>query len=305
MTEFGLALNVHLKTSAIVSKSYNELVNLVCDILNLPEQGLERVNNRQLMQVNKILRHLKVFTKHGNRMVTYTIDRIVEKYPRDAYFQHKEKGKTSIHDYFKMEYQIRLKQLPMVHVTGKDNVHLPLELCYLQESQFLNKTKFDMNIQRELLFKSTHQPNVYFHKVATIVNRINEADSKSGGILKKFGMDLNSKAARFEGRVLPTPRNLNSTNRDRFYKVAPKLPEWVVFCFDNNFNEKQLENFSRQMSAKAFELGLTLDKPSTLRCIEIKSFEDIRNVFHNVHKKTNADLVFVAIPSRMSRFCYF
>ena len=72
---------------------------------------------------------------------------MVAKTPEEATFEHKGK-RISIHDYFKMEYNLSLKTLPMVRVTGKNNVHLPLELCYLQESQFLNKNKFDMNVQR-------------------------------------------------------------------------------------------------------------------------------------------------------------
>jgi len=299
MTEFGLALNVHLKTSAIISKSYDKLLSLVCDILNLRDEcDLERGATKQMLHAaNKIIRHLKIVTKHGKREITYTIDGLVEKTPKSAEFENRD-GKTNAHDYFLKSYNIKLQQLPMVRTSGRKSVLIPLELALLRDSQFLNKTKFDQNIQRELLFKSTHQPNVYFHKVAKIVDRIKESDSD--GILGKFGMDITPKAARIEGRVLPAPRTQGSNNRDRFVK-ADKSPSWGIFCFDDRqFQTKDLHRFAEDMINNAKRFGLRLDEPTFADVVPIKSIDDIIAVFHNVMKRTNVEMVFVGIPNRKS-----
>lgn len=300
MTEFGLALNVHLKTSAIISKTYDRVISLVCEIARVSEVALEHgLEKHKLFEVNKILRHLKMVTRHGKRPIVYSIDGIVAKTPKEAIFEHKGK-KTSIYEYFKNEYEIRLKPLPMVRATSK-NVHIPLELCFLQESQFLNKTKFDINVQRELLFKSTHQPNVYFHKLANIVKRINESDTTQ--TLSKFGVNLNTSAARISGRVLKAPLNLNSNNRDRFYRAGPAPPSWAIFTFDTRgMNDDDLSRFQAMLVDTARKFGLHLPPPTAKVNVDVKDLKDVTNVLGNIAKKTNIEFLFIGIPSRRSPF---
>lgn len=254
------------------------------------ERGIEK---SKLFAVNKILRHLKIVTRHGKRSIVYSIDSLVDKTPKEAIFEYKGK-KTSVHEYFKKEYDIRLKSLPMVRTSSK-NVHMPLELCYLQESQFLNKTKFDTNIQRELLFKSTHQPNVYFHKLARIMNRIKESDTHQ--TLQKFGMDISPKAARIQGRVLPAPRNLNSNNREGFYRAASP-PSWAIFTFDLGMEKRELERFKGVMIDTARRNGLRLSTPAATDNLAVRSLDDVANVIDHIYKKTNVELLFIGIPSR-------
>lgn len=268
-----MALNVNLKTSVIISKHFNALLPLVCEVLQTDPRNLENITRANAFRATKIIKHLKVFTKHSKREVEYTIDALVDVFPQDARFDCK--GKTITYsDYFFEQYGISLKRLPMVRTTKK-KAHIPLELCHLKEGQFLNQTKIDANIQRDLLFKSTHTPNVYFHKVAKIINKIKEADQDK--VLKEFGLDLDLRAARIEGRVLPTPRTLCSNQRDRLHKAA-NMPHWGVFCFSNiQYKKEDLLRFVTQMRDSARQIGINLSEPSFAECIMIKSCDDIKN----------------------------
>ena len=295
-TEFGLALNVNLKTSAIISRQFSALVPLICEVLGLRDQReLQSIRRQQAFQATKMIRHLKIFTTHSRRTVEYTVDALVDRYPHNETFDCKGRRITYA-DYFHEQYGLNLQKLPMVRVT-KRNIHLPLELCQLKEHQFLNKSKIDGNVQREMLFKSTHTPNVFFHKVAKIIGKIKEADS--GNLLREFGLDMEPRAARIEGRVLPAPRTLCGNMRDSLHKTAATLPTWAIFCFnDVTYRRENLQQFARMMRDNARALGLHLPEPAYCECVHIQNPLDIFNVFNNVHTKTSVQMMFIGIPSR-------
>ena len=135
-------------------------------------------------------------------------------------------------------------------------------------NQFLSNAKINSSIQRELLFKSTNTPNVYFHKLDGIVKKVAESESE---LQKSFGITMDTKPVSFTGRVLSTPRQLNGDNRGKFYKPALSPPtRWAVFCFDMQVNPEELNGFVKQMMDRARFFGLNLGAPNPVAKVEVR-----------------------------------
>ena len=295
MTEFGLALNLHLKTTCIISKSYVMMPQLVAELLRVRDLENDHINSYALKDANKILRHLKIFTKHSKSKISYTVDSVVLQTPQEHKFQQKDGTMVSIAQYFQTEYNIRLKKYPLVKTSGKCR-YLPLELCFLIDKQFLANSKIDSNIQRELLMKSTHSPNVYMDKLKKIVDKVSNIDQ---GLRKSFGISaICPSPAQFTGRVLPVPRTAEGP-RGSFYKSGQAPAKWGMFCFDPQVNVQNLGRFVEEMRARARQLGLNFaQNPSPVSPVTIRNPGDIKAVFSNLQSKTNAELIFVGIPTR-------
>jgi hypothetical protein len=294
MTEFGLALNLHLKTSCVISSEITKLTDLAALIANI-RPGTKPTRN-QLSDFNKFIRHLRVFTQHTKgKQITYTMDQAVDRSPRDMQFKNREGALTNIAEYFQNEYSMQLQQLPLIKTTGKMARYLPMELCYLVPNQFLSNAKINAQIQRELLFKSTHTPNVYFNRLDSVVKKVAALEPE---LQRDFGIGLDTKPVAFTGRVLPTPRQLNGDNRGKFHTVKAPPAKWAVFSFDPAFNKDELTGFVKTMVDRARYFGLNLAPPSPVASMQIKDVQDIYNVFHNLQSRTQAQFVFVGIPTR-------
>ena len=185
----GLALNVHLKTTCIISRSFTRLDELVVALARLNsvnELETKGLNRWQLDDVNKIVRHLQIFTEHTGTKMTYKVNKIELITPRQFKFPVKGKdGKekmVSNFDYFQEKYQKNLKNLPMVEVTKK-NTRLPLELAFLVDKQFLSNTKIDPD---EMVKRATHSPVCYFNRANEIVRRIASSDTTTQ---RSFGIE--------------------------------------------------------------------------------------------------------------------
>ena len=297
MTEFGLALNFHLKTSCIISRSYEMLHHLVGDLARVRNLETDRLDFRQMRDVNKIIKHLKFYTKHSKNKITYTVDGIVPIRPSEHIFKQKDGTDISIAAYFKKEYKINVKSYPLVKTTGKAR-YLPLDLAFLVDKQFLSNSKIDSNVQRELLMKSTHSPNVYFDKLEKIVGKVSGIDP---ALQKSFGIkSICPMPAQFTGRVLPVPRTVEGS-RGTFYSPGNAPTKWGVFCFTEQgtaVNLEHLKNFVQSMRAKARQLNLNfVSEPTPISPVVITNKNDISAVFANLQKRTNCELIFVGIPT--------
>ena len=289
-TEVGLALNLHLKTSCVISKSFKTLDELVRTL----NRG--KINIRE---TNKFIRHLRVFTSHSQTKIQYCIDGLVPKTPKDFTFtlkaQNDEKPKTiSIHDYFKKEYKINLQNNFLVKTTGKNPRYLPMELCYLANSQFLSASKIDQNTQGALLLKSTHTPNVYFDKANKVANTLAGIDN---ALYQEFGISLKTKPIKLTGRALNTPSQLPSDSRGKFH-LSAQAPKWGMFCFDKQVSKEDLKKFVDELKQNAFRFGLKFNEPCVLEAFEIKTKESVKAVFANLKRHfSDCSFVFVGIPS--------
>src|SRR5699024_9208150 len=115
--------------SCIVSRNITKLADLVGAVANIgPGQKPHR---NQIVEANKMIRHLRMYTTHTNKKVTYTMDGLIDRNPRELNFKNKEGQNMSIAEYFAKEYKINLQPLPLVKTTGKMARYIPMELCCL------------------------------------------------------------------------------------------------------------------------------------------------------------------------------
>ncbi|KAH9393323.1 argonaute 5 [Tyrophagus putrescentiae] len=91
MTEFGLALNVHLKTSCVISRSLTRVSDVAHEVAGI--QIGRRPTKQQIMDFNRFIRSLRVYTKHSKREVQYTVDGLVDSTVYQIKFMCKKTGK--------------------------------------------------------------------------------------------------------------------------------------------------------------------------------------------------------------------
>src|SRR5690606_34475067 len=107
--------------------------------------------------------------------------------------------------------------------------------------------------QRELLFKSTHVPTVYFSKAQKYANEIRQIDPD---LMSEFGVDYNPKPVRLTGRVLPKPPQIGADRRDSYYRKSKSMPDWAFFSFDSRVRDGDMEQFTQRMMSTAKTKGL-------------------------------------------------
>ena len=139
MTQSGLALNVHLKTAGLITTSLPTLQSMVTCLAGVRDfDQLQTIPEVKWQEINKVLHRLKIITFQGRSTINYTVNQLL---PRDTPLRMTFKGKdgkqVTIAEYFKKVYLCELQELPLVQSLGKNQCHLPLELCYLVNKQFL------------------------------------------------------------------------------------------------------------------------------------------------------------------------
>lgn len=293
MTEFGLSLNVHLKTSCVISRNIVKVLDLAQMVAGINVN--QRPTRQQISDFNRFIRHLRVYTEHSKNRVHYTVDGLIDKNPSELTFPCKKTGtKITIADHFRNEYNIECLNMPVMRMT-KASCYVPLELLFLVPNQFLSNAKINTQIQRELLLKATNTPNVYFNKLSKIVEKVAASEP---AIMADFGVAVDTKPVSFMGRVLNTPQLLNSNRNDKFNLVGKTPKHWGVFCFDTSITAEQLKEFVKQMMNRARMFGLELGPPHPCACVAIRDASMVHNVFSNLQIKSHAEFIFVGIPTR-------
>ncbi|KAJ6216351.1 hypothetical protein RDWZM_007508 [Blomia tropicalis] len=280
MAEVGLCLNLHLKTSCVLHENFRKLADIA-----------QRIGMNNLDEINRLVRHLKIFTNHGKRQLTYSIDCLIPKTPNSVFIKSKDGQSISIAEYFMKEYKLRVQNWPLVKSTGKQARLLPLDLCFLVENQFLSLTKINPQIQRELLEKSTNAPNVYFDKLDGYVKKISSIDIN---LQKEFGVSIDTKPIALQGRVLQEPRVMN--DRAGFFRTGDAPKSWAIVCLDHN-QKDNLINFKKQLISSARACGIVLPEPNPCTYVGVKSIEEIGYIFQNITNKMKISFIFVGIPS--------
>ncbi|KAH9398919.1 argonaute 5 [Tyrophagus putrescentiae] len=115
ITEFGLALNGHLKAAGLITKSFTTLPLMVASLagvrdLDRPDQ-LELVPEWKWQEINQVLRRLKIFTSHTKRRMFYTVDRLMPgDTPQRMTLQLPDEQEMTIAAYFQTIYGINLQK---------------------------------------------------------------------------------------------------------------------------------------------------------------------------------------------------
>ncbi|KPM04840.1 Argonaute-like protein, partial [Sarcoptes scabiei] len=295
--EIGVALNLHLKTVTMIASSIDSLQELIRKLFG---KDPDTIFPYEIDQLNKIVRHKKIYTMHcNNQKMLYMIEKVILKRPKEVFIPMENNQKKSISQYFKEKYSIETKNYPLVKLVSKKELYLPLELCKLVDKQFLDHRKLnDPQLDRHLLDVSTHQPQ---HYIKTASDYVREIQDSGSSYLSKFGMQINVKPSEIMGRVLPSPDQFNLRRDDRFYDTTSNQISWAIFSFDSRTRNEKLEDFNRSLVQKAKNFGLVFyNKPEVSVTQQIRSLVDVKNVLMNLQQKfqKQIQIVFFVIPQR-------
>ena len=100
------------------------------------------------------------------------------------------------------------------------------------------------------------------------------------------------------GRVLDAPTVHSADQRDQFHQAAKPPGRWSVILLDPAQSDLVIKRFVAQLMARAGELGLHLALPSPVAKLAVRDHTDLFNVFINLYKMKNTELVFVGLPTR-------
>ncbi|KAJ6218815.1 hypothetical protein RDWZM_004627 [Blomia tropicalis] len=293
-TEFGIALNIHLKSGCIFSLHLEELMQLVGKIV--PEFFKDfRLNENQIQKVNSIIGRLEIFTKYGRCKRYYTVKRLISRTPREMTFiDEKTNKQTNIWEYFRGKYIIKPENYPLVQVMGKDR-YLPLEHCLLVPGQFLSHRKIDQDTQQDLLSLSTRSPNLYFHLCGDVVEKISNI---TNGQPCKFGINsISTKPAQFKGRVLNAPR----MKGPRPFHVGIKFnATWALVIFqDQKYrpNYREIDGIVPKLNETGSQSNFHLINPTKKYVQQVQSSDDVKKLFNLIRSECkNIQFVMCGFP---------
>ncbi|OTF80325.1 argonaute-2-like protein, partial [Euroglyphus maynei] len=297
LTEMGPSLNLHLKTSCMISLEAETLLQLVAMISDGHDP--QHLNAAEIEKVSKVIRGLEVFVDHTGHKSKFTVKALLARLPNELTFMMKKNGTdeetpVSVSEYFHMKYHISVKEYPVVQMVGKRDLYMPLELCFMISKQFLNNSKMDPVVQNDLLRVATHKPLIYFNHISKFSHQIADQNVEK---MTHFGTDLSPKPVRFYGRVLDAPRVLGGGRSERFATV--RSVRWAFFSFDEKFNEVDVDNIVSELKVTGRRFGLDLSNCICKQVTPInqRNLDVVKNVFANILKRLpDINLLFIALP---------
>lgn len=303
MTEFGLALNIHNRTTSVVSQQTPTLFQFVKSILNV--SNLDFLTGEQLKVASRFLHGLKVETIHTGETQTFTIDCLSPETTDKHTFTTKDGQKVTVREHFEKQYMMSIRSLNLVKtsVTKRNDsgegykIHLPMEVCRFVENQFVCEFKLPPSVQTELLRRSSSPPPHYFTQITKFAEEIATINPK---LLRDFGIELTPAPVKFPARIVEQPKLLD--NEGKFYQVAELPDQWAVVCFDKSHTKASLDKFIKEMRETAKAKGMAFEPPFPVTFVDPSDVYTIFNCFDNLRKFTKVTFVLFVLPSRKFAF---
>ncbi len=313
-TQFGLALNVHLKATAIISKSFKRLDHLVASLLGLKDaRELEQrmpLKFYQLAKVNETIKSLVIYVCHGQKM-NFKVAKLTNETPLTHKIDYKPNDGTAPRmitnlEYFRLKYpNVKINpRLPMVMLTKK-KTYMPLDLCLIKDVHFLSTRLLaeDTDVQSKLLTFSTLSPTVYFNSTHKIVNQIAAGGegNKAAEVKRDFGLEQFSlEAVRLNAHQLNEPMVHNTRPFDRFYEPQKEEVKFAVVCLDPDVQLNRLKGFVEEMVREATSKGLKMKNIRGLMTVgweEIGCAQDVEQKCGQIDRSGGLNYVFFVFPS--------
>lgn len=305
LTEIGLAVNLHHKCAVLLSANMKTVDQLVRS--HLKDNNLADLQSWQIRKASKLLGGLRIKTTHIDK--EYVIDGLSLKGAHEYTFSMDDGSTSTVQQYFRNRWQTGVGSFPLVRTMSslqrgnfREKIHLPMEVCQLLPDQFLleHRQPKDQKLQTELLGFATLKPPVYFTKVVKFMEEIKKIEPR---LLRHFGVDVSDKPVKLQGRVLPLPRVLTSSNPNQrynqntfgFYKVGQVPKKWAVFCYDSTVTGDQMNIFLRAFKNDSASKGLNFPAP-TVELRTMESLADIQELFGKIREKKAFEFVLLVIP---------
>lgn len=279
------------------------LVSLMGKILgdrrgDLNMNQVQRLDNSQILRLNKKLKKLKVQATHLPYRRKYVIEKVTAGSANDLTFGNPPQ---TVAAYFKSTYrELQYPNLPCVEVGSKRN-YIPVEVCEVMAGQHC-KRKLDENQTSAVVKKAAVPPQERFRNIQEDVRGCIAANKQ---YLDHFGIRMSDKPLQLTARVLPAP---NVVYRDD--KLAhPNDGAWdltgmqflqpvsmTVWTIVNTCNprfcpEAAIQNFVSMLIQNGKQLGMKIappakvtncrpsDDPKRVLCEQKRQFKDIQIVF--------------------------
>lgn len=307
-TQFGLALNVHLKTCVKLNERFKSVLDVYKFVAD--KEGEKKTNLEILNVVNRYVRKSKVFIDIEATRFNKVIDGLLTQTPNKVFFHHPTTDeKMSMAEFYRHEYHFECDpSLPMVRCFGSLDVNVstrifPLELVKLVASgKFLGTEVMDKQERQDMIKSARNTPQDYFSKVGAFVK---EVASIKSDYYDEYKLKLSSKPAQINGRVLPVPVTLKGI-RQPFLCTSDNVVEVAIFGLTNKAElyENALKQFSGCLLSMARNFGLNALKVVIVQTINPTSVDNLRVWLAKLKQLyPSLGMVFVGMPK--GKYCFW
>lgn len=279
------------------------LVSLMGKILgdrrgDLNMDQVQKLDNSQILRLNKKLKKLKVQATHLPYRRRYVIEKVTAGSANDLTFGDPPQ---TVAAYFKSTYrELRYPNLPCVEVGSKRN-YIPVEVCEVMAGQHC-KRKLDENQTSAVVRKAAVPPQERFRNIQDDVRGCIAANKQ---YLDHFGIRMSDKPLQLTARVLPAPNvvyrddNLAHPNDGAWeltgmqFLQPVSMTVWTIVntCNPRFCPEAAIQNFVSMLMQNGKQLGMNIappakvtncrpsDDPKRVLCEQKRQFKDIQIVF--------------------------
>lgn len=259
---------------------------------------VQKLDNSQILRLNKKLKKLKVQATHLPYRRRYVIEKVTAGSANDLTFGDPPQ---TVAAYFKSTYrELRYPNLPCVEVGSKRN-YIPVEVCEVMAGQHC-KRKLDENQTSAVVRKAAVPPQERFRNIQDDVRGCIAANKQ---YLDHFGIRMSDKPLQLTARVLPAPNvvyrddNLAHPNDGAWeltgmqFLQPVSMTVWTIVntCNPRFCPEAAIQNFVSMLMQNGKQLGMNIappakvtncrpsDDPKRVLCEQKRQFKDIQIVF--------------------------
>ncbi|TGZ63182.1 hypothetical protein CRM22_007061 [Opisthorchis felineus] len=227
-SQWRMMLNIDVSATAFYKAQ--SVIDFMCEVLDISDKSEQRraLTDSQRVKFTKEIKGLKVEITHcGTMRRKYRVCNVTRRPAHTQSFPLQlETGATmecTVAKYFQERYNIRLEypHLPCLQV-GQEQKHtyLPLEVCNMVAGQRCIKKLTDM--QTSTMIKATARSAPDREK--EINNLVKRANFNADPHLQMFGINVNTRMAEIQGRVIPAPK-IQYGGRTKA-QASPQLGVW-------------------------------------------------------------------------------
>lgn len=309
MTEVGLTLNVD--RSATLFRDNGSLIDFIAKELNVKNLTTTVFTKELVDKLNRKLSGLKIYTTHiTNQKRRCFIDSLTILKPNECMFEIEKtdgsgKEMISVENYFldKYKLRLRLKDIPCLLLKGgQQKRYLPVEVCHVYANQPMPKKLINANMTRSIVEASNQQKPI--QRFGLNQESVEAISHESRDLLKDFGLKLNAKPIKLNGRVLEAPTLYGN---DRKLNEGKELKEWCFFNVSQEVNKDWKNAFNKffgeliktgsQMGIKIAMINIEA-KPSKAMSGPYKSMATISSAVKKAKELCpNLQMIFFCIPA--------
>ncbi|KAJ7299659.1 hypothetical protein O6H91_Y182400 [Diphasiastrum complanatum] len=271
-TSSGLSLNLDISTTTVLKPL--PVVQFLSEYL---KKDPHRITQEDLVKAKRVLKSVRVETRHTN--VKAKILGFSDQPCSRQRFSRKVKDGSgnvdeldmTVEEYYQTKYQIKLgfPHLSCLNV-GRANkpVYLPIELCRILPGQRYTKKLTGSQVKKHIEH-ARQKPEERKSLVQSAMG--NKVNYNSDGLIQEFGIKMEERMVRVQGRVLEAPllkfgtveeipRNGRWNLNNKTVAQGAKIDNWVVLSFTRMSNP-ELSDIAFQLMECCNRKGLQMTKP--------------------------------------------